>query len=352
MVNNSAKSFIVLLVLIQNHVSASLVTLPSGKVKRFAQMNLNFNGAIGSHQENDCSYPGACTDQNLGTGQAGSNQGNNNHGGNTNPNNQYPNNQYPNNGQVATGGNNGGSHDGFGISMNGAIGSTHYNDCNYSGACTDQTLSNQYPNNQYPNNQYPNNQYPNNQYPNNQTPNNQYPNNQYPNNGAVTSNNGGSHNGFDISMNGAVGSTYDNDCNHAGACTDQTLANRGPGFLKLTTESGVSCGGWYIVAEICRGNNDCCEEQIVTGTQGFKGGETIQTKLQQCKNFVISSTTAIQQNRLHLTAKLTGWNDITKSSTDSFCPGNLEITTINGAKLKGSFPSKRVSVTKRINLMI
>jgi len=347
MVNNSAKSFIVLLVLIQNHVSASLVTLPNGKVKRSAQMNLGFNGAVGSHQENDCSYPGACTDQNLATGQPGSNQGNNNYGGNKNPNNQYPNNQYPNNGQVATGGNNGGSHDGFGISMSGAIGWTHYNDCNYTGACTDQTLSNQYPNNQYPNNQYPNNQYPNNQYPNNQTP-----NNQYPNNGAVTSNNGGSHNGFDISMNGAVGSTYDNDCNHAGACTDQTLANRGPGFLKLTTESGVSCGGWYIVAEICRGNNDCCEEQIVTGTQGFKGGETIQTKLQQCKNFVISSTTAFQQNRLHLTAKLTGWNDITKSSTDSFCPGNLEITTINGAKLKGSFPSKRVSVTKRINLMI
>ena len=211
-------------------------------MKRSAQMNLDFNGAIGSHQENDCSYPGACTDQNLATGQPGSNQGNNNYGGNKNPNNQYPNNQYPNNGQVATGGNNGGSHDGFGISMNGAIGSTHYNDCNYSGACTDQTLSNQYPNNQYPNNQYPNNQYPN----------NQYLNNQYPNNGAVTSNNGGSHKGFDISMNGEVGSTYDNDCNHARACTDQTLANRGPGKY-------CTCMHLYILKTSYHSNiNDCC----------------------------------------------------------------------------------------------
>jgi len=313
-------------------------------VKRSAQMNLSFNGAVGSHQENDCSYPGACTDQNLATGQPSINQGNNNNWGNTNPNNQYP-----NNGQIATGGNNGGSHDGIGISMNGAVGSTHYNDCNHSGACTDQTLSNQYPNNQNANNQYPSNQ-----YPNYETHNNQYPNNQTPNNGALSSNSntGGSHNGFDISMNGAVGSTYNNDCNHAGACTDQTLAKRASGFLKLTTESGISCGGWYIFAEICRSNNDCCEEQIVTGTQGFNGGETIQTNLQHCKNFVNSSTTGFQQNRLHLTAKLTGWNDMTKSSIESFCPGNLEITTINGAKLKGSFPSKRVSVTKRINLMM
>ena len=85
------------------------------------------------------------------------------------------------------------------------------------------------------------------------------------------------------------------------------------GFLKLTTEKGISCGGWYIFAEICRSNNDCCEEQIVTGTQAFNGGETIQTNLQHCKNFVNSSTTGFQQNRLHLTAKLTGWNDMTVS---------------------------------------
>ena len=33
---------------------------------------------------------------------------------------------------------------------------------------------------------------------------------------------------FDISFNGPVGSHQENDCNYAGACTDQTLANGGP----------------------------------------------------------------------------------------------------------------------------
>merc|ERR1711879_871175 len=135
-----------------------------------------------------------------------------------------------NNGAVTSSSNNGESHNGFDISMNGAVGSTHHNDCNYAGACTDQTLANGGLDNSGQGSN-PNNEMPNNSNPNNQYPNNQYPNNQYPNNGAVTSsgNNGESHNGFDISMNGVVGSTHHNDCNYAGACTDQTLANGGLG---------------------------------------------------------------------------------------------------------------------------
>jgi len=226
--------------------------------KRNAQFNIKFHGDVGSHQSNDCAYPGACTDQTLasgqpgqiGMGQMGDQMSNDNNGGinqtpnnqtpnnqtpnNQTPNNQYPNNQYPNNGAVTSSSNNGGSHNGFDISMNGAVGSTHHNDCNHAGACTDQTLANGGLVNSGQGTTvigFTGDQEVVQTYPNNHTPNNQYPNSQYPNNGAVTSsgNNGLSHNGFDISMNGVVGSTHHNDCNHAGACTDQTLANGGLG---------------------------------------------------------------------------------------------------------------------------
>jgi len=227
------------------------------------EFNIDFNGSVGSYQTNDCSYPGACTDETLANhnNQYPNNQNpnnqtpnnqypnnetpNNQYSNNETPNNTYPNNQYPNYGGVTTSSNNDGSHDEFDISMNGAVGSTNHNNCNYAGACTDQTLANggldnsgqgSNPNNQMPSSQTINNQYPNNETlndsnPNNLYPNNQYPNNQHPNNAAVKSsgNDDESHNGFDVSMNGIVGSTHHNDCNHAGACTDQTLANGGLG---------------------------------------------------------------------------------------------------------------------------
>jgi len=102
-------------------------TLSRGK--RNAQFDIKFNGPVGSHQTNDCSYPGACTDQTL------ANPNNQYPNTNQTPNNQNPNNQTPNNQY-------GGSHSGFNISINGPIGSTHDNDCNHAGACTDQTLEN------------------------------------------------------------------------------------------------------------------------------------------------------------------------------------------------------------------
>ena len=38
---------------------------------RSAQFSLRFNGPVGSYQENDCTYAGACTDQTLANGGLG-----------------------------------------------------------------------------------------------------------------------------------------------------------------------------------------------------------------------------------------------------------------------------------------
>ena len=55
--------------------------------------------------------------------------------------------------------------------------------------------------------------------------------------------------------------------------------------VKLTTEKGISCGGYYIFLEICgvndtdhlnRPDKNCCEDEIVRhGDYGFHGGDTI-----------------------------------------------------------------------------
>ena len=86
--------------------------------------------------------------------------------------------------------------------------------------------------------------------------------------------------------------------------------------LKLTTKKGMSCGGYYVFAQICSSaeqNQMCCEEEIVkNGDIGFKGGEIIQSKLQNCTEFIASH---IDED---LTIKLEGWNELTVSQFDFF----------------------------------
>ena len=86
--------------------------------------------------------------------------------------------------------------------------------------------------------------------------------------------------------------------------------------LKLTTKKGMSCGGYYVFAQICSSaeqNQICCEEEIVkNGDIGFKGGEIIQSKLQNCTEFIASH---IDED---LTIKLEGWNELTVSQINFF----------------------------------
>ena len=86
--------------------------------------------------------------------------------------------------------------------------------------------------------------------------------------------------------------------------------------LKLTTKKGMSCGGYYVFAQICSSaeqNQICCEEEIVkNGDIGFKGGEIIQSKLQNCTEFIASH---IDED---LTIKLEGWNELTVSQFNFF----------------------------------
>ena len=86
--------------------------------------------------------------------------------------------------------------------------------------------------------------------------------------------------------------------------------------LKLTTKKGMSCGGYYVFAQICSSaeqNQICCEEEIVkNGDIGFKGGEIIQSKLQNCTEFIASH---IDED---LTIKLEGWNELTVSQKNFF----------------------------------
>ena len=80
--------------------------------------------------------------------------------------------------------------------------------------------------------------------------------------------------------------------------------------LKLTIKKGISCGGYYVFAQICseEQNRTCCEEEIIkNGDTGFQGGEIIQTKLQTCTDFI---ATHFEED---LTIKLEGWNELTVS---------------------------------------
>ena len=76
--------------------------------------------------------------------------------------------------------------------------------------------------------------------------------------------------------------------------------------VKLTTESGKACGGYFVFVKICQqSTKDCCEEQVVkNGKIGFSGGNTIMNKLKKCSEFMASHIKDI------LEAELTGWNEI------------------------------------------
>jgi len=119
--------------------------------------------------------------------------------------------------------------------------------------------------------------------------------------------------------------------------------------IKLTTKNGISCGGYYVFAQICSSeqSSTCCEEEIVKNEDtGFKGGDLIQTKLQSCTDFI---ATHFEEN---LTIKLEGWNELTKNSRESLCPGNLKIHLGNMANFTASFENKRVEQTPRVNLLL
>ena len=73
----------------------------------------------------------------------------------------------------------------------------------------------------------------------------------------------------------------------------------------MTTNTGLSCGGFYIFAKICKINTtDCCEDEIVNnGDDGFSAGIILQTRLQNCTDFMISP------REEDFTIKLSGYNE-------------------------------------------
>ena len=75
----------------------------------------------------------------------------------------------------------------------------------------------------------------------------------------------------------------------------------------MTTNTGTSCGGYYIFAKICKANttdSDCCEDEIVNnGDDGFDAGIILQTRLQNCNDFRISP------REEDFTIKLSGYNE-------------------------------------------
>ena len=76
--------------------------------------------------------------------------------------------------------------------------------------------------------------------------------------------------------------------------------------IKLNTESGISCGGWFLFAKICRENTAyCCEEEIVYKniSNGFSGGDTIEAKLFDCSKFLVDN------KKENLNIKLTSFEE-------------------------------------------
>ena len=68
--------------------------------------------------------------------------------------------------------------------------------------------------------------------------------------------------------------------------------------IRLNTESGIACGGYVLVVEICRMNTfpddqidpepSCCKEEIVYKniSNGFSGGDTLEAKLFDCSKLL------------------------------------------------------------------
>jgi hypothetical protein len=105
--------------------------------------------------------------------------------------------------------------------------------------------------------------------------------------------------------------------------------------INVKIESGVSCGGYYLFAKICtRSEFTCCEEQIVPDPKsGFSGGTQISELFSgDCKSFPI---------QIHQNLTLSGWNDDSKKSEESFCPSTVKVTTNNNAEYQHTFTGSR-----------
>ena len=79
--------------------------------------------------------------------------------------------------------------------------------------------------------------------------------------------------------------------------------------ITLKTNTGVSCGGWFVFAKICNiDSGKCCEEEIVNnGNSGFDDGDTIVRQFQgSCYNLLLTYDDS-------LTIKLTSWEELTVS---------------------------------------
>ena len=83
--------------------------------------------------------------------------------------------------------------------------------------------------------------------------------------------------------------------------------------IKLNTRTGLSCGGYYVFAQICKNSGDseyCCEDELVqNGDDGFNAGDTIEAQFNNCTEFEFSA-----DDKDNLSIKLTSWNEETKES--------------------------------------
>ena len=83
--------------------------------------------------------------------------------------------------------------------------------------------------------------------------------------------------------------------------------------IKLKTRTGISCGGYYVFAQICKNFSDseyCCEDEIVqNGDDGFNAGDTIEAQFNNCTEFEFSA-----DDKDNLSIELTSWNEKTVST--------------------------------------
>jgi len=105
--------------------------------------------------------------------------------------------------------------------------------------------------------------------------------------------------------------------------------------INVKVETGVSCGGYYVFAKMCTKNGfTCCEEQIVPDPKsGFSGGAQISHFFSgDCKTFPI---------QINQDLTLSGWNDDSKKSEESFCPSTVKVTTNKNTNYEHIFSGSR-----------
>jgi len=117
--------------------------------------------------------------------------------------------------------------------------------------------------------------------------------------------------------------------------------------INVKVESGVSCGGYYVFAKICTKNGlTCCEEQIVPDPKaGFSGGSQISATFSgDCKSFPL---------QINQDLTLSGWNDDSKKSEESFCPSTVKVTTNKQVEYQHTFSGSREnSVTGELSTQV